>query len=229
MPRRSTQREPMRPGEWLEHSPVLNVLIAALGGGWLVQEFATKGASRAISNLNTYNFLFLMLGLLLCWRPRVFLDAAARGVPSVTGVLIQFPLLRRHRRDHHGCARRATVQSIAHHLSTFFARGGDARELSRRDGHLLRGAGVLRALRRRQVDHRSAVRDAGGERAESAPGLGGAGLQRGRSAAEPDQSVLDAAAAGHTRAARRATSSASRSCSSSCTCRWCCCCCGCSG
>ena len=32
-----------------------------------------------------------MLGLLLCWRPRVFLDAAARGVPSVTGVLIQFP------------------------------------------------------------------------------------------------------------------------------------------
>ena len=32
-----------------------------------------------------------MLGLLLCWRPRVFLDAVARGVPSVTGVLIQFP------------------------------------------------------------------------------------------------------------------------------------------
>ena len=44
---------------------------------WLAHEFATKGASAAISSLNTYNFLFLMLGLLLCWRPRIFLDAVA--------------------------------------------------------------------------------------------------------------------------------------------------------
>lgn len=108
-----------RPGEWLEFSPVLNVLIAALGAGWLVREFATKGAMTAISNLNTYNFLFLMLGLLLCWRPRVFLDAVARGVPSVTGVLVQFPL-------YGGIAAIITGAtggdgaSIAHHLSTFF-------------------------------------------------------------------------------------------------------------
>ncbi len=33
-----------------------------------------------------------MLGLLLNWRPRRFLDAVARAVPSATGVLIQFPL-----------------------------------------------------------------------------------------------------------------------------------------
>jgi short-chain fatty acids transporter len=109
-----------RPGEWLEHSPLLNVLVAALGAAWLFQEFATKGPALAISNLNTYNFLFLMLGLLLCWRPRVFLDATARSVGSVSGVLIQFPF-------YGGIAAILTTavgsdgQSIAHHLSTFFA------------------------------------------------------------------------------------------------------------
>ena len=110
----------VRPGEWLEHSPLLNVLVALLGAVWLLQEFSSKGAALAISNLNTYNFLFLMLGLLLCWRPRVFLDAAARSVGSVSGVLIQFPF-------YGGIAAILTAavgsdgQSIAHHLSTFFA------------------------------------------------------------------------------------------------------------
>jgi short-chain fatty acids transporter len=110
----------VRPGEWLEHSPLLNVLVAGLGAVWLFQEFATKGPALAISNLNTYNFLFVMLGLLLCWRPRVFLDATARSVGSVSGVLIQFPF-------YGGIAAILTTavgsdgQSIAHHLSTFFA------------------------------------------------------------------------------------------------------------
>jgi short-chain fatty acids transporter len=81
-----------RPSEWLERSPLLTILIALLALGWLIHEFATKSPLVAISNLNTYNFLFLMLGLLLHWRPRSFLDAVARAVPSTTGVLIQFPL-----------------------------------------------------------------------------------------------------------------------------------------
>ena len=109
-----------RPGEWLEYSPLLNVALALLGGAWLVHEFWTRGAVQAISNLNTYNFLFLMLGLLLCWRPRTFLDAVGRAVPSATGVLIQFPL-------YGGIAGLITAapgyggESVAHHLSTFFA------------------------------------------------------------------------------------------------------------
>lgn len=81
-----------QPGEWLEYSPVLTVLIVLLAAGWLVEEFSRQPAIMAISSLNTYNFLFLMLGMLLHWRPRNFLDAVSRAVPATAGVLIQFPL-----------------------------------------------------------------------------------------------------------------------------------------
>lgn len=80
-----------RPGEWLEYSPLLNLALVVLGAGWLTHEIAGKGLA-ALTSLNTYNFIFLMAGLLLNWRPRAFLDAVTRAVPSVTGVLIQFPL-----------------------------------------------------------------------------------------------------------------------------------------
>ncbi len=108
-----------RPGEWLEYSPLLTVLLAILAAGWLVHEFASKPAIVAISGLNTYNLLFLMLGALLHWRPRHFLDAVARAVPSTTGVLIQFPL--------YGSiaailtsAKGAGGETVAHHLSELF-------------------------------------------------------------------------------------------------------------
>ncbi len=111
--------KPSRPGEWLEYSPILTVLLAALAAGWLVHEFATKDAIVAISNLNTYNFLFIMLGALLHWRPRRFLDAVARAVPSTSGVLIQFPL--------YGSiaailttAKNGSGDTVAHHLSEMF-------------------------------------------------------------------------------------------------------------
>src|SRR6185437_17047862 len=47
-----------RPGEWLEYSPLLSVLIAVLGIGWLWNEFSSKSFIIGISNLNSYNFLF---------------------------------------------------------------------------------------------------------------------------------------------------------------------------
>lgn len=108
-----------RPGEWLEYSPLLIILLVLLAVGWLVQEFASKPAIEAISGLNTYNLLFLMLGALLHWRPRSFLDAVARAVPATAGVLIQFPL--------YGAIAAIMTkvadgdgQTLTHHISTFF-------------------------------------------------------------------------------------------------------------
>jgi len=108
-----------RPAEWLEYSPLLTVLVVLLALGWLIHEFVSKSAIVAISNLNTYNFLFLTVGLLLHWRPRSFLDAVARAVPSTTGVLIQFPL-------YGGIASILTTAkgtgdaTVAQHLSSLF-------------------------------------------------------------------------------------------------------------
>ena len=118
-----------RPGEWLEYSPLITIALAALGLGWLVYEFANKPAVTAIASLNTYNFLFLTLGLLLHWRPRSFLDAVARAVPSTTGVLIQFPL-------YGGIAALLTSapghggETLAHHLSSVFVRIASAETFS---------------------------------------------------------------------------------------------------
>ena len=81
-----------RPGEWLEYSPLLIILLSILAAGWIYQEFSTKSAIIAISALNTYNFIFLMVGALLHWRPKSFLNAVTNSVPATAGVLIQFPL-----------------------------------------------------------------------------------------------------------------------------------------
>ncbi|MGO1069783.1 short-chain fatty acid transporter [Lysobacter sp. CA199] len=108
-----------RPGEWLEYSPLITIALALLSLGWLGYEFAHKPWVSAIASLNTYNFLFLTAGLVLHWRPRSFLNAVARAVPSTTGVLIQFPL-------YGGIASLLTAakgsdgQTLAHHLSTVF-------------------------------------------------------------------------------------------------------------
>jgi short-chain fatty acids transporter len=112
-------RAPRRPGEWLEYSPLVSLALAALGVAWLGREFAGKGFASAISNLNTYNFLFLVAGLLLHWRPRRFLDAVARAVPATTGVLIQFPLYGGIAGILTG-AKGGDGQTLAHHLSSMF-------------------------------------------------------------------------------------------------------------
>ena len=78
------------PAEWLEYAPVLSVAIGALGLAYVGQVIAARGPLAAL-DLNTYNFLFLMVGLLLHWRPRSFTRAVGNAIPATAGVLIQFP------------------------------------------------------------------------------------------------------------------------------------------
>src|SRR5258708_11036510 len=86
------KEEARRPGEWLEYNPLIALLLVVLGFGWLAQEFARQSVITAIANLNTYNFLFLTVGLLLHWRPRRFPSAVAYSVPPTTRRLFPFPL-----------------------------------------------------------------------------------------------------------------------------------------
>ncbi|MFT4118484.1 short-chain fatty acid transporter [Bradyrhizobium sp.] len=80
-----------RPGDFLEFSPILTILIVVLALGWLWQTFQSGNPLITLSGLNTYNFVFLILGILLHWRPRSLLEAFSKAMPSVSGVLLQFP------------------------------------------------------------------------------------------------------------------------------------------
>jgi short-chain fatty acids transporter len=81
-----------KPGEWLEYSPLLTILVAALLVWYLVFLFQNSptGALAAL-DLNTYNLIFITVGMILHWRPKRFVRSVAESVPAVGGVLIQFP------------------------------------------------------------------------------------------------------------------------------------------
>jgi short-chain fatty acids transporter len=82
-----------KPGEWLEYSPLLSILVVALLCVYLLDLFRTspQGALAGL-DLNTFNLIFLTAGLLLQWRPKRFLRAVTEVIPGTTGVIIQFPL-----------------------------------------------------------------------------------------------------------------------------------------
>ncbi len=104
--------KPAKPGDWLDYSPVLSVFLSLTGVVYLVREVADKGAS-VLLELNHFVFAFVIAGLLLHWRPRSFVRAVGAGVPSVAGVLIQYPL-------YAGIVRMMTESGLAKDLAHFF-------------------------------------------------------------------------------------------------------------
>jgi short-chain fatty acids transporter len=103
---------PQKPGEWLEYSPLLTIGVATLGIAYLVTEELSSGAG-VLLELNHYIFAFLIVGLLLHWRPNHFVRAVSAAVPSVAGVLIQYPL-------YAGIVRMMTESGMAKSLAHFF-------------------------------------------------------------------------------------------------------------
>jgi short-chain fatty acids transporter len=81
-----------RPGEWLEYSPLLSVLVALLLM-WYLGAFFKQSPTGALAalDLNNYNLIFITAGLLLHWRPKSFVKAVSECIPATGGVLIQFP------------------------------------------------------------------------------------------------------------------------------------------
>ncbi len=103
---------PQKAGEWLEYSPFLTVLISSIGILYLFTEVSANGAGILLE-LNHYIFLFLIAGLLLHWRPVSFMQSVTGAVPSVAGVLVQYPL-------YAGMVRIMTESGLAVQMAQFF-------------------------------------------------------------------------------------------------------------
>ena len=104
--------KPDRPGEWLEYSPFLTLVVCGLAIAYFAREVATLGAA-VILELNHYVFAFLVAGMLLHWRPRSFVQAVAAAVPSIAGVLVQYPI-------YAGIVRMMTESGLADRIAHFF-------------------------------------------------------------------------------------------------------------
>jgi short-chain fatty acids transporter len=104
--------KPDRPGEWLEYSPLLTLIVCGLAIAYFAREVATLGAA-VILELNHYVFAFLVAGMLLHWRPRSFVQAVAAAVPSIAGVLVQYPI-------YAGIVRMMTESGLADRIAHVF-------------------------------------------------------------------------------------------------------------
>jgi short-chain fatty acids transporter len=84
-----------RPGDWLEHSPLLVVPIVALAFLYLGRLFVVRATTTAEAlnalDFNTINLILLALGALLHWTPASLMRAVRDATPATWGVLLQFP------------------------------------------------------------------------------------------------------------------------------------------
>ena len=77
------------PAQMLDTAPLLPWIIGALGVIWAMRYFGNRGFAGL--DLNSLNFVILMIGLLLHKSPYSFMASVARGVGMVGGVIVQFP------------------------------------------------------------------------------------------------------------------------------------------
>jgi short-chain fatty acids transporter len=88
---RTQDSGPRPPGAWLEHSPLLNILIVAMGAVYLFRYFDRAAEPLNALSVNIINFSFLMIGILLHRTPARLMHAVAAATPAVWGVILQFP------------------------------------------------------------------------------------------------------------------------------------------
>ena len=78
----------MSPAEKLEHYPIINFLLVAIGAVYL---FGFFSSGRSIS-LNEINLCLLLAGLALHINPRNYLNAMNSAIGTSSGIILQFPL-----------------------------------------------------------------------------------------------------------------------------------------
>ena len=83
--------EVLTPGTWLEHSRLLSLFIAGLGGLYLYRYFTLAADPLNALTLNVVNLSFLLAGVLLHGTPARLLHAVRVATPPVWGVILQYP------------------------------------------------------------------------------------------------------------------------------------------
>ncbi|WP_078378544.1 short-chain fatty acid transporter [Sutcliffiella halmapala] len=82
------EKAPLTPAERLENSWIISLFVSGMGLFFLFFYFADNGFKL---NLDIVNFLFLFLGILFHWRPKLFLEAVMNAVKGASGIIVQFP------------------------------------------------------------------------------------------------------------------------------------------
>ena len=91
--------KPTTPAEWIENSPILAWVIGLAGLVYLAVLFFVKkevngttwGMGLKGLDLNSVNFLFLILGLLMHGTPIRYVHAVLDAAKGAAGVILQFP------------------------------------------------------------------------------------------------------------------------------------------
>ncbi|HEX8029025.1 MAG TPA: TIGR00366 family protein [Vicinamibacterales bacterium] len=87
----TTPSGPIPPGAWLEHSPLLSLLVVAMAGFFLFRYVSRAPEPLNALTVNIINFAFLMIGILLHRTPARLMNAVQNATPAVWGVILQFP------------------------------------------------------------------------------------------------------------------------------------------
>ena len=90
---------PVTPAEKIENSPILAWIIGICGLVWIVVFFFVKSEINGVTygkglnglNLNSVNFIFLILGLLGHGTPIRYVHAVIDAAKGAAGVILQFP------------------------------------------------------------------------------------------------------------------------------------------
>jgi|SaaInl7_200m_RNA_FD_contig_71_126507_length_1931_multi_6_in_0_out_0_2 short-chain fatty acids transporter len=72
----------------LENSSIISYLVGLAGVVYIIYYFATKGLSL---NLNIFNFIFLIAGIILHRTPIRYVRAVTTATPGSSGIILQFP------------------------------------------------------------------------------------------------------------------------------------------
>lgn len=83
-----TEPKEKTPATRLENSPILSLLIGAMGLVYVIYHFVQNGFDL---NLNIVIFIFLFAGILLHRTPKRYLSQVENAAKSAGGIIIQFP------------------------------------------------------------------------------------------------------------------------------------------